>query len=144
MPGEGFILLHTHYEKANEHRLFTMTSDDGKSWSERQTFSMIPKGQYQISWPDPRDPHRIATAFDFHPNGLDTRTNVYYLETRDRGNAAFPGDQVLPSCLDVTPQGRHETKTGDDDTSHHSNSVITFKTNGLPIGSGSRSCRLSA
>ena len=28
VPGQGFLLLHTHYEKANEHRLFWITSDE--------------------------------------------------------------------------------------------------------------------
>src|ERR1043165_5053982 len=39
---------------------------------------------------------------------------------------------------------RHEPQAGHHDTSHHSNSVIAFKTNSLPIASGRRSSRLSA
>jgi len=85
VKGQGFLLLHTHYEAAAAHHLFTMSSEDGVKWSERRGLSHIPKGQYQISWQDPREPSRIVTVFDFHPNGLDSRTNMYFLETRDLG-----------------------------------------------------------
>lgn len=61
-PGQGFLLLHTHFEQGNEHRLFWMTSTDGKSWSDRQPLARMPRGHYQISWLDPRNPRRIATA----------------------------------------------------------------------------------
>jgi hypothetical protein len=47
-------------------------------------------GDYQISFRQ-GDTDRVATAFDLHPdhgrpgNGLNYRTNIYYLETRDGG-----------------------------------------------------------
>ena len=44
----------------------------------------IERGNYQISW---AQGDRVGTAFDYHPYaiGLNARTNVYYMETRDQG-----------------------------------------------------------
>jgi hypothetical protein len=105
VPGEGFMLLHTHYQhgangSTNDHDLFWMTSADGHAWSERKPFAAMGHGSYQISWPDPHNPRRIATAFDFHPGGLDTRTNIYYLETTDMGQTWKTIDgTVVPTPL---------------------------------------------
>jgi hypothetical protein len=86
VSGGGFLLLHTKYEKGSDHNLFFMTSPDGSpnSWTEPTRLATYGHGHYQISWPLP-DGKTIATAFDFHPGGLDTRTNLYYLQTPDLG-----------------------------------------------------------
>jgi putative BNR repeat neuraminidase len=82
LPGKGFLFLHTRYSKGRG--LHWMTSPDGRTWSEPQSLAHIAQGHYQISW---RDGSRLATAFNYHPaqGGLNARTNVYYLETRDQG-----------------------------------------------------------
>ncbi len=90
VPGEGFLFLHTRYgggkaQGINAIRcLFWMTSTDGLKWDEPRMLAGIEAGDYQVSW---RTGSRVATAFDFHPNpgGLNSRANVYYLETSDRG-----------------------------------------------------------
>lgn len=89
-PGE-FLFLHTRYLKGNR-RLFWMTSRDGRGWSEPRLLAHISEGDYQISW---RRGGTVGTAFDYHPkqdgvdervdHGLNARTNLYYLETRDGG-----------------------------------------------------------
>jgi hypothetical protein len=82
LPGHGFLFLHTRYSPG--HNLFWMTSADGREWAKPQPLARIAQGHYQVSW---RDGARVATAFDYHPQkgGLDARTNLYYLETRDQG-----------------------------------------------------------
>jgi hypothetical protein len=82
LPGHGFLFLHTRYSPGRN--LFSMTSADGLTWHQPQPLARMVQGQYQISW---RDGTRVGTAFDYHPRpgGLDARTNLYYLETRDQG-----------------------------------------------------------
>ena len=90
VPGRGFLFLHTRYGGGKNQGisaarcLFAMTSADGRTWSEPQMLAGIEAGDYQISW---RAGSRVATAFDFHPPplGLNSRANVYYLETADQG-----------------------------------------------------------
>lgn len=91
LPDGKFLLLHTRY-KDDHRRLFWMVSRDGAQWSAPQMLALISEGDYQISWQ--RD-SLIGTAFDYHPNrhnlnsrldrGLNARTNLYYVETRDGG-----------------------------------------------------------
>jgi hypothetical protein len=82
LPEKGFLFLHTRY--ASGRGLHWMTSRDGRTWSDPQPLAKIAQGHYQISW---RDGSRLGTAFNYHPakGGLNARTNLYYLETRDHG-----------------------------------------------------------
>ncbi|HXG11121.1 MAG TPA: BNR-4 repeat-containing protein [Gemmataceae bacterium] len=82
LPGHGFLFLHTRYSPGRN--LFWMTSADGLTWNQPQPLARMVQGSYQISW---RDGTRVGTAFDYHPQGggLNARTNLYYLETRDGG-----------------------------------------------------------
>lgn len=83
VSGRGFLFLHTRYER-NGRSLFWMTSPDGVTWSEPHLLARIELGHYQVSL---RDGTRIATMFNYHPEpgGLNWRSNLYYLETRDQG-----------------------------------------------------------
>src|SRR5436190_9459734 len=74
----------------------------------------------------------------------DAALLVAGVELRDRSGAAPRGQDVFPGGLDVAAQRRHQPETCHDDTAHHWNSVMASKTNGLPMCSGSRWCRLSA
>ncbi|MGV3558593.1 BNR-4 repeat-containing protein [Larkinella arboricola] len=93
--GRGFLGLMTHYDRGvlvygtNKPRRTTsaITSPDGISWSAWQDIGTIEEGHYQSSgqWRD-----KVGSAFNYHPNtkvgaGLDYRTNLYYVETRDVG-----------------------------------------------------------
>lgn len=82
LAGQGFLFLHTRY--GGGRRLFQMTSADGRTWSEPEMLAHIEQGHYQISWPHG---NKVGTAFNFHPdpNGLNWRTNLYYMETDDFG-----------------------------------------------------------
>lgn len=84
-----FLFLHTLY-KNGERTLNFKTSPDAKTWTEPSLLAHIQMGDYQVSWRDAAT-GRVATAFDMHPSagragkGLNYRTNLYYLETRDAG-----------------------------------------------------------
>ena len=82
VPGRGFLFLHTLYQGGR--RLVWRTSPDGFEWSAPHPLAFIDMGHYQISCPLNE---KIGTAFNHHPRpgGLNARTNLYYLETRDFG-----------------------------------------------------------
>ena len=84
VPGEGFLFLHTRYDGGR--RLFQTTSPDGRNWTEPKQLAMIEMGHYQVSW---RTGRKVGTAFNFHPKpeGLNWRTNLYYIETDDFGRS---------------------------------------------------------
>jgi hypothetical protein len=83
LHGQGFFFLHTRYGDGGR-QLFQMTSPDGRTWSEGEKLAMIEKGHYQVSWPCG---NKVGTAFNMHPSpdGLNWRTNLYYMETEDLG-----------------------------------------------------------
>ncbi len=83
LPGAGFFFPHTLYVD-NGRSLFWMSSPDGRQWSEPRLLARMALGHYQITWQRGR---RVAAAFNDHPpgKGLNGRTNLYYLETSDRG-----------------------------------------------------------
>lgn len=82
-PGKGFLFLHTLYEN-NGRSLYFSTSLDGRIWSEPQLLARAEQGHYQIT---AHLGDRTASAFNVHPPplGLNGRTNLYYIETRDMG-----------------------------------------------------------
>jgi hypothetical protein len=84
LGSQGFLFLHTRYKEGRG--LFWMTSQDGRDWSAPTKLAKIDMGDYQISWA--RD-GLLATAFDYHPSpqGLNARTNLYYLQTKDAGKS---------------------------------------------------------
>lgn len=90
-PGRGFLFLQTRYSEKGERVLYWQRSPDGAEWSEPETLAHIDHGHYQVSW---RQADKAGTAFNYHPaafqgdggkRGLNYRTNLYYLETRDMG-----------------------------------------------------------
>jgi len=82
VPGKGFLFLHTRYEGGR--KLYAMTSRDGHEWNEPRLLASIQQGHYQISW---RYKDKIGTAFNYHPDkgGLNARTNLYYIQSKDFG-----------------------------------------------------------
>ncbi|WP_353134032.1 BNR-4 repeat-containing protein [Pseudopedobacter sp.] len=94
--GKGFLNLFTHYDRKvipnqpskPRRSIGYMTSKDGVDYSEWKDIAIIEEGHYQTSggYLD----QKIGTSFNFHPikegeNGLNYRTNLYYLETKDMG-----------------------------------------------------------
>ena len=99
--GRGLLWLHTRYD-GGKRRLFWATSADGTTWSAPRQLSQMALGNYQISW---AQGDRVATAFDYHPDqgGLNARTNIYYLETRDFGESwqTSGGEKVRTPLNDI-------------------------------------------
>ncbi len=85
IDGKGFLFLHTRYE-GGRRNLYFITSPDGMDWSEPTLLASMQRGHYQISW---RHRNKVGTAFNFHPDkgGLNARTNLYYVETKDFGES---------------------------------------------------------
>ncbi len=83
-PGQGFMCFFTRYQDPASRTLMCMTSPDGVQWNPWQRLAAIDEGHYQIS---ELGAARAGTAFNFHPKGkgLNWRTNLYYIETRDFG-----------------------------------------------------------
>ena len=77
----GYLHLFTKYTRGRE--LYWNASDlSGRQWTEDQKLAGM-GGHYQIS--SQRD-GRVITAFNMHPGGnVDRRTNLYFVQTDDRG-----------------------------------------------------------
>lgn len=84
VPGQGFINFFTRYNYPAARTICCMTSKDGIHWSEWQRLAAIDAGHYQISAVGKQ---AAGSAFNFHPQGkgLNWRTNLYFLETRNFG-----------------------------------------------------------
>lgn len=82
-PGKGFLFLHTLYEDKGR-SMYQTSSANGREWTKPTLMARADLGHYQLTT---QAKNRIATAFDYHPLpvGLNERTNIYYLETRDHG-----------------------------------------------------------
>ncbi len=80
----GFICFFTRYKYPAARTLCCMTSPDGVNWSRWQRIGAIEQGHYQIS---AASQDRAGSAFNYHPGakGLNWRTDLYYVETRDFG-----------------------------------------------------------
>lgn len=98
MEGKGFFYLFTKYTKGRE--LYWSTSSDGKYWSADQKLAGM-GGHYQVS---NRIGDKIVSVFNYHPNGnVDKRTNIYLVQTIDRGkNWTTVDGQLLKTPLTDT------------------------------------------
>lgn len=114
-PGRGFLNLFTHYDrnvipgqpKKPRRTISYFTSQDGVSYSEWQDLAVIEEGHYQTS--GSYQDKKIGSAFNFHPikegeNGLNYRTNLYYIETTDFGKTwqAAGGDTITLPLNQIT------------------------------------------
>ena len=92
-PRNGCVLLFTRYTNGRE--LYWATSPDGRTWSDAR--KLVSGGHYQIS---EMSGDRVVTAFNTHlpPNNVDTRTNLYFLQTDDMGKTwrTAEGGAVTP------------------------------------------------
>ena len=85
-PRDGFRAFFTRYRYPADRTICFMKSADGKNWSHWQRLAAIEKGHYQISGSGKQ---RVGTMFNMHPDpkGLNWRTNLYYIESRDQGDS---------------------------------------------------------
>jgi len=84
IPQKGFACFFTRYNYPADRTICFMRSQDGVKWSEWLRLAAIQKGHYQIS---AAGKNKTGTAFNYHPapEGLNWRTNLYYIETTDLG-----------------------------------------------------------
>jgi hypothetical protein len=82
LPEHGFLFLQTLYRGGR--KLHFQSSPDGLTWTEPLLYAAIDQGHYQVSWSNGK---KVACAFNYHPSpqGLNWRTNLYYMETADFG-----------------------------------------------------------
>jgi hypothetical protein len=85
-PQAGFLAFFTRYGYPAKRTICFMNSADGISWSRWQRLAAIDEGHYQVSG---IGKSKAGSMFNFHPQGkgLNWRTNLYYIETADRGAA---------------------------------------------------------
>jgi len=83
ITGKGFLFIHVYYGVGGR-SIQMITSSDGVSWSDRRLLSYIGEGHYEVSRPWKG---KVGVAFNYHPKGqgLDYRTNLYYMESDDFG-----------------------------------------------------------
>ena len=93
-PDKGFFLFYTRYDGTRQ--LFWRTSRDGVNWTGYKQLASIKEGteknsgHYQIS---NICGTKLCTAFNRHINGnVDTRTNIYYLQSTDWGQSWTTAD----------------------------------------------------
>ncbi|MBN1506503.1 MAG: BNR-4 repeat-containing protein [Sedimentisphaerales bacterium] len=86
VPGQGFVAFFTRYNYPAARTVCFMTSPDGVRWSAWQRLGAIGEGHYGISAANER---KAGAALNYHPKGkgLNWRTNLYYMETTDRGQS---------------------------------------------------------
>ena len=102
IKGKGFICFVTRYKYPVDRTICFTTSGDGVMWSEWVRLAIIGQGHYQIS---AADENKAAAAFNFHPQpqGLNWRTNLYYIETHDLGKTwqTVDGQELTLPLTDV-------------------------------------------
>lgn len=94
---QGFIFLHTLYDRGRRF-LHVSRSRDGVEWESPIPLARVAQGHYQVSW---NHDQTLGTAFNYHPQGqgLNWRTNLYYLQSGDGGHTwqnAAGADVSLP------------------------------------------------
>lgn len=97
VPGKGFVNFFTTYngkllegEHSVRRTLALTTSRDGTEWSAWKPLAGMAIGHYQNA--AVYEDKKIGTCFNYHPNrpdegrvGLNYRTNLYYIESRNFG-----------------------------------------------------------
>lgn len=101
VEGRGFGAFLTHYFDPAIRTNFFIASPDGIHWSKWRRLAAIEQGHYQIS---AQHEGKLGSAFNFHPGdkqpGLNWRTNLYYMESRDFGDTwQTAGGEALTSLL---------------------------------------------
>ncbi len=96
IKGKGFFAFFTRYQAEFAKRVIGFnTSNDGYTWNEWEKIAYIEEGHYGISG---ENNGRISIAFNYHPEGqgLNYRTNLYYMESVDFGESwyAANGEQI--------------------------------------------------
>ncbi len=81
----GFACFFTKYNQPAKRTNYFMHSKDGVAWGEHICLAAIEEGHYQVSAVSGNS--LVGSAFNFHPEGqgLNWRTNLYYMQSSDLG-----------------------------------------------------------
>jgi hypothetical protein len=126
---KGFLLLFTKYINGGR-QLYWNTSRNGDVRTPDQTLATI-GGHYQTS---ARHGDRIGTAFNRHPNGdADRRTDLYYLQTDDRGTTwtTAAGTRITPPVWTINHVSRVRDYASENRLVYLHN--LTFDNQGRPV-----------
>jgi len=113
--GGLFCCFFTKYNFPAKRTICFMTSQDGINWSKWSRLAAIDEGHYQISaaYHEGSRPQKVGSVFNFHPQGkgLNWRTNLYYIETKNYGQSwqAIDGTELtLPLTTVKNPALIHD------------------------------------
>lgn len=102
---QGFLAFFTKYGYPAKRTNCFMASPDGVQWTQWQRLAAIDEGHYQVSGIGKA---KAGSMFNYHPKGkgLNWRTNLYYVETTDRGKnwQTVSGDALSMPLTDVRNQ----------------------------------------
>lgn len=111
LPGKGFLFIHTAYQSTigNRANYVSYFNPSTCQMSTPRQLCYINEGDYLRSWQ--ASDGRIGIAFDQHPSGkpevgLNYRTDLFYMETRDGGETWVTADGtelMLPITSRETP-----------------------------------------
>ncbi len=107
---QGFVYFFTVYRSCNARVTYFSSSTDGVTWTPFVQLADIGQGHYQVSGVHGK---KAATSFNYHPKkkGLNWRTNLYYMETPDKGKTWQTADGTpltLPLKAIDTPARIHD------------------------------------
>ena len=85
VPGTGFLFIHTSYDNWRRDNYVCVFDPVTGMMGARKRLAFINEGDYLRSWQAADG--RVGVVFDQHPKGkgLNWRTDLYYVETRDGG-----------------------------------------------------------
>ncbi len=113
IEGQGFLFLFTKYTKGRE--IYWSDSDaKGEKWNADNKLAGM-GGHYQVS--NQNNGH-IISAFNMHPGGdVDKRTNLYFVQTKDKGQTwtTAGGEKIItpltdPNCAALVHDYRSENR----------------------------------
>jgi hypothetical protein len=82
IDGKGFAFLFTKYTGSHRELFWSASDPAGGNWTEHRKLASM-GGHYQVS---NEQRGKIIVAFNMHPGGdVDKRTNLYFVQTDDRG-----------------------------------------------------------
>ncbi|MBX9655217.1 BNR repeat-containing protein [bacterium] len=101
VPERGLMLIWNQYHRNRS--VWSVTSPNGLMWDSSRSKQLVNvsdekgRGSYQIARANGA---KVCVVTDFHPEGLDHRTNLYYLESSDFGQSwKTASGQVLDTPL---------------------------------------------
>jgi hypothetical protein len=105
VPDHGLMLIWNQYHRNRS--VWSATSPDGLTWDRSHSKQLVNvsdekgRGSYQMAR---QNGTKVCVVTDFHPGGLDHRSNLYYLESSDFGRSwrTVAGSSIDPPLKTAT------------------------------------------